>query len=127
VVTLASLIEKETARPEERALVSSVFHNRLQKGMRLQCDPTIIYALAMRGRYRGYITRTDLELDSRFNTYLYAGLPPGPIASPGRESIQAALFPDRTGYLYFVSMNNGRHAFSSNLEDHSRAVRKYQR
>ena len=127
VVTLASLIEKETARPEERTLISSVFHNRLRKGMRLQCDPTIIYALAMRSRYRGFITRTDLELDSRFNTYLYPGLPPGPIANPGRESIQAALFPDRSGYLYFVSMNNGRHAFSTNLEDHSRAVQKYQR
>ncbi len=127
VVTLASLIEKETARGEERSLVSSVFHNRLAKGMRLQCDPTIIYALAMRGRYHGLITRSDLELDSRYNTYAYPGLPPGPIANPGRDSLQAALFPDRTEYLYFVSMNNGRHAFSTNLQDHSRAVRKYQR
>jgi len=126
-VALASLIEKETARPEERTLVSSVFHNRLEKGMRLQCDPTIIYALSMRSRYRGVITGNDLELDSRFNTYLHAGLPPGPIASPGRESLQAALFPDRTAYLYFVSMNNGRHTFSTNLQDHSRAVQKYQR
>jgi len=127
VVTLASLIEKETARPEERTLISSVFHNRIGKGMRLQCDPTIIYALSMRNRYRGVITRKDLDLDSRFNTYLHAGLPPGPIANPGRESLQAALFPDRTEFLYFVSMNNGRHTFSTNLQDHSRAVRKYQR
>ena len=127
VVTLASLIEKETARPEERTLISSVFHNRIGKGMRLQCDPTIIYALSMRNRYRGVLTRRDLELDSPYNTYLYAGLPPGPIANPGRESLQAALFPERTDFLYFVSMNNGRHAFSTNLQDHSRAVRKYQR
>jgi peptidoglycan lytic transglycosylase G len=127
VVTLASLIEKETAREDERPLVSSVFHNRLEKGMRLQCDPTIIYALAMRGRYRGVITRKDLELDSRYNTYAYSGLPPGPIANPGKESLRAALYPERTAFLYFVSMNNGRHTFSTNLEDHSRAVRQYQR
>ena len=127
VVTLASLIEKETGRPEERALISSVFHNRIGKGMRLQCDPTIIYALSMRSRYRGVITRKDLDLDSRYNTYLHAGLPPGPIANPGRESLQAALFPERTEFLYFVSMNNGRHTFSTNLQDHSRAVQKYQR
>jgi UPF0755 protein len=126
-VTLASLIEKETARADERALVSSVFHNRLEKGMRLQCDPTIIYALAMRSRYRGVITRRDLELDSRYNTYAYPGLPPGPIANPGKGSLEAALFPDRSEYLYFVSMNNGRHTFSTNLQEHSRAVQKYQR
>jgi UPF0755 protein len=126
-MTLASLIEKETARPEERALISSVFHNRLRLGMRLQCDPTIIFALAMRDRYSGRILRSDLELDSRYNTYVYAGLPPGPIASAGREAIQAALFPESTEYLYFVSMNTGRHAFSTNLNDHSRAVRKFQR
>jgi UPF0755 protein len=127
VITLASLIEKETGSEEERPLVSSVFHNRMEKGMRLQCDPTIIYALAMRGRYRGVITRRDLELDSRYNTYAYPGLPPGPIANPGRESLKAALFPDRTNYLYFVSMNNGRHTFSTNLQEHSRAVQRYQR
>lgn len=126
-VTLASLIEKETSREEERGLVSSVFHNRLRKGMRLQCDPTIIYALAMRNRYRGRITRSDLALDSRYNTYVYSGLPPGPIANPGRQAIRAALYPDETEYLYFVSMNTGRHTFSTNLRDHSRAVHKYQR
>jgi UPF0755 protein len=127
VVTLASLIEKETGSEEERPLISSVFHNRLEKGMRLQCDPTIIYALAMRDRYHGVITRKDLALDSRYNTYAYAGLPPGPIANPGEESLKAALFPDRTEYLYFVSMNNGRHTFSTNLQEHSRAVQRYQR
>jgi UPF0755 protein len=126
-VTLASLIEKETAQAEERPLVSSVFHNRLEKRMRLQCDPTIIFALAMRSRYRGFITRKDLELDSRYNTYVYGGLPPGPIANPGEDSLRAALFPDRTDYLFFVSMNNGRHTFSTNLQEHSRAVQKYQR
>ena len=126
-VTLASLIEKETARAEERPLVSSVFHNRLEKRMRLQCDPTIIFALAMRNRYRGFITRRDLELDSRYNTYAYRGLPPGPIANPGKDSLRAALFPDRTEFLFFVSMNNGRHTFSTNLQEHSRAVQKYQR
>jgi len=127
VLTLASLIEKETARPEERTVISSVFHNRIRQGMKLQCDPTIIYALAMRSRYRGMITRRDLQLDSRYNTYVYRGLPPGPIANPGREAIRAALFPDDTDYLYFVSMNNGRHSFSTNLRDHTRAVEKYQR
>jgi len=127
VMTLASLIEKETARDEERPLISSVFHNRLRKRMRLQCDPTIIYALAMRSGYRGRITRRDLALDSRYNTYVYGGLPPGPIANPGLDAIRAALYPDDTDYLYFVSMNTGRHTFSTNLRDHSIAVRKYQR
>jgi peptidoglycan lytic transglycosylase G len=126
-VTLASLIEKETGQGPERPLVSSVFHNRLREGMKLQCDPTIIYALVMRNRYRGVITRSDLRLDSRYNTYAYPGLPPGPIANPGREAIQAALFPDQTEYLYFVSMNNGKHTFSATLREHNQAVDRYQR
>ena len=126
-VTLASLIEKETGQGSERPLISSVFHNRLREGMKLQCDPTIIYALVMRDRYRGVITRSDLRLDSRYNTYAYGGLPPGPIANPGREAIQAALFPEQTDYLYFVSMNNGRHTFSSTLREHNQAVDRYQR
>jgi UPF0755 protein len=127
VVTLASLIEKETGQGEERPLVSSVFHNRLRERMKLQCDPTIIYALVMRNRYHGVITRSDLQLNSRYNTYAYPGLPPGPISNPGREAIQAALFPQETDYLYFVSMNNGRHSFSTNLREHNRAVERYQR
>jgi len=127
VVTLASLIEKETGQAQERPMISSVFHNRLQKGMKLQCDPTIIFALVMRNRYRGIITRTDLRLDSRYNTYAYSGLPPGPIANPGREALRAALYPERTDYLYFVSMNNGWHTFSSTLDEHNRAVERYQR
>ena len=126
-VTLASLIEKETGQGSERPLISSVFHNRLREGMKLQCDPTIIYALVMRDRYRGVITRSDLRLDSRYNTYAYPGLPPGPIANPGREAIQAALFPERTEYLFFVSMNNGRHTFSTTLREHNQAVDRYQR
>jgi UPF0755 protein len=127
VVTLASLIEKETGQAEERAVISSVFHNRLQKGMKLQCDPTIIFALVMRDRYRGMITRSDLRIQSRYNTYSFSGLPPGPIANPGKDAIEAALVPEKTDYLYFVSMNNGRHTFSANLEDHNRAVARYQR
>ncbi|HEU5182689.1 MAG TPA: endolytic transglycosylase MltG [Candidatus Polarisedimenticolia bacterium] len=127
LVTLASLIEKETARPEERGLVASVFHNRLREGMKLQCDPTIIFALVMRDRYKGKITRSDLRLDSRYNTYAYAGLPPGPIANPGKDSLKAAVFPDSTGYLYFVSMNNGQHVFSATLAEHNQAVERYQR
>jgi len=127
VVTLASLIEKETGQGEERGLISSVFHNRLREGMKLQCDPTIIYALVMRDRYRGVITRSDLRLDSRYNTYAYGGLPPGPIANPGREALQAALFPEKSDYLFFVSMNNGRHTFSTNLREHNQAVDRYQR
>lgn len=127
IVTLASLIEKETGQGDERVLISSVFHNRLSEGMKLQCDPTIIYALVMRNRYRGVITRSDLRLDSRYNTYAYSGLPPGPIANPGREAIQAALFPERTEYLFFVSMNNGRHTFSTTLREHNQAVDRYQR
>lgn len=126
-VTLASLIEKETAKPEERGLIGSVFHNRLKEGMRLQCDPTIIYALVMRGRYRGKITRSDLRMDSRYNTYAYPGLPPGPIANPGKDSLRAALFPEASDYLFFVSMNNGQHIFSTTLRDHNRAVDRFQR
>ena len=127
IVTLASLIEKETGQGGERGLISSVFHNRLREGMKLQCDPTIIYALVMRDRYRGVITRSDLRLDSRYNTYAYGGLPPGPIANPGREALQAALFPEKTDYLFFVSMNNGRHTFSTTLREHNQAVDRYQR
>jgi peptidoglycan lytic transglycosylase G len=126
-VTLASLIEKETGQGQERGLISSVFHNRLREGMKLQCDPTIIYALVMRDRYHGVITRSDLHLDSRYNTYAYQGLPPGPIANPGREAIRAALFPESTDYLFFVSMNNGRHTFSTTLREHNQAVDRYQR
>lgn len=123
VITLASIIEKETGTPSERRLISSVFHNRLKRNMRLQTDPTVIYALA---DFDGNIRKKDLSVESPYNTYLYPGLPPGPIASPGLESIEAALYPAETDYLYFVSRRDGTHKFSTNLEDHNRAVVKFQ-
>jgi UPF0755 protein len=127
VLTLASLIEKETGLDHERPLVSAVFHNRLQRNMKLACDPTVIYAVKQVKPYDGVIHRSDLELDSPYNTYLYPGLPPGPIANPGRRSIEAALFPAESDYLYFVSRNDGSHIFSTNYRDHHRAVLQYQR
>jgi UPF0755 protein len=126
IVTLASIVEKETANPTERPLIAGVFYNRLRKGMLLQSDPTVIYALVRDGRYRGVITRRDLHFESPYNTYVVKGLPPGPICSPGKASLSAALNPDRTGYLYFVSKGNGTHAFSKTLTEHNRAVAKYQ-
>jgi UPF0755 protein len=125
-VTLASLIEKETAKPEERSLVSAVYHNRLRIGMRLQCDPTIIYALTRAARYAGNLRKEDLDLDSPYNTYRFAGLPPGPIAAPGRASLDAAVRPARVDYLYFVSRNDGSHVFASTLTEHNANVRRYQ-
>jgi UPF0755 protein len=126
VVTLASLVEKETARGDERATVSAVYHNRLRIRMGLQCDPTVIYALERAGRYTGNLTKTDLSFDSPYNTYRYAGLPPGPIAAPGLASLEAAVHPEPVDYLYFVSRNDGSHAFSSSLADHNRNVFKFQ-
>ena len=123
IVTLASLIEKETGLGAERKLISSVFHNRLARKMRLQTDPTVIYAMV---NFDGNIRKKDLSIDSPYNTYKYFGLPPGPIASPGLESIRAALEPDHSDYLYFVSRKNGSHQFSTNYKDHNRAVQKYQ-
>ncbi|MFQ5878379.1 MAG: endolytic transglycosylase MltG, partial [Acidobacteriota bacterium] len=102
-VTLASLVERETARADENPLVSSVFHNRLRKRMRLECDPTVIYAMAMRNAYSGNIRKRDLRIDSRYNTYRYFGLPPGPIGNPGAAALRAAVEPAQSGYLYFVS------------------------
>jgi UPF0755 protein len=127
VVILASLVEKETSRAEERAQVSAVFHNRLRIGMKLDCDPTIVYALKNTDSYTGRLRYKDLKLDSPYNTYLYPGLPPGPIANPGRASLEAALYPADVDYLYFVSRNDGSHEFSSNYRDHINAVNKYQR
>lgn len=126
-VTLASLVERETAVADENVLVSSVFHNRLRRGMRLQCDPTVIYALAMRNAFDGNIRKDDLRIDSRYNTYRYFGLPPGPIGSPGAAALRAAVEPAQTDYLYFVSMNTGRHRFSRTLEEHNRAVWEFQK
>jgi UPF0755 protein len=126
IVTLASLIEKETSVPEEKPLVSSVFHNRLKLGMKLDCDPTIIYALKKKNEFQGRLRNKDLKLDSPYNTYLYNGLPPGPISNPGQESLKAALFPLKTDYLYFVSKNDGTHKFSSTFKEHQRAVIEFQ-
>ncbi len=126
VVTLASLVEKETARPEERPAVAAVYLNRLKIGMGLQCDPTVIYALQKAGRYTGNLTRADLGFDSPYNTYKHAGLPPGPIAAPGRPSIEAVLNPADVAYLYFVSRNDGSHVFSDTYEEHRAKVKAFQ-
>ena len=125
-VTLASLIEKETARPDEHAVVSAVYHNRLRINMRLQCDPTVIYALMKAGRWNGNIRREDLAIDSPYNTYRYAGLPPGPIAAPGRAALEAAVRPAKAPFLYFVSRNDGSHVFATSLEEHNRNVVTWQ-
>ena len=124
-VILASLIEKETANRDERFLVSSVFHNRLRQNMLLDCDSTIIYALKRAGSYDGNLRWHDLKSDSPFNTRRHRGLPPGPIASPGAASLEAALYPETTDYLYFVAKDKGSHYFSRSLAEHNRAVRKY--
>ena len=127
LVTLASLVEKETAKPEERPIVAGVYTNRLRIGMGLQCDPTVIYALMLAGRYDGNIRKGDLQIDSPYNTYRYAGLPPGPIAAPGEAALHAAANPADVPYLYFVSRNDGSHVFSTTLEEHNRAVNEFQR
>jgi UPF0755 protein len=126
IVTLASLVEKETAAPEERPIVAAVYRNRLRIGMPLQADPTVIYAMILAGRWNGNLTRQDLQMDSPYNTYRYRGLPPGPIASPGRASIAATLEPATVPYLYFVSRNDGTHVFASTLAEHNRNVAEWQ-
>jgi len=126
LATLASIVEKETGNPQERPLVASVYENRLRIGMPLQCDPTVIYALELAGRYDGNIRRDDLSYDSPYNTYRYPGLPPGPIASPGLASLDAVVHPAESEYLYFVSRNDGSHVFSKTLAEHSQNVQKYQ-
>ena len=125
-VTLASIVEKETAHAEERPMVAGVYVQRLKIGMALQCDPTVIYALERAGRYDGNLTREDLAFDSPYNTYRYPGLPPGPIAAPGERSLEAAVHPADEGYLYFVSRNDGTHVFAKTLAEHNRNVAKYQ-
>lgn len=124
VVTLASVIEKETGRADERPLIASVFLNRLKKGMRLESDPTVIYGIE---DFNGNLTRDDLREYTPYNTYVIRGLPPGPICNPGMESIRAVLYPADTDYLYFVSKNDGSHYFSKTLEEHNRSVRTYQK
>jgi UPF0755 protein len=124
MVTLASVIEKETGKADERALISGVFHNRLRLGMPLQSDPTVIYGLERLSRR---LSRVDLANPSPYNTYLNTGFPPGPIANPGRAALEAAIAPATTRALYFVSRNDGSHEFSETLSDHNRAVRRFQR
>ena len=123
IVTLASIIEKETGSPAERPLISSVFHNRLKMKMRLESDPTVIYGLK---DFDGNLKREHLETATPYNTYKTAGLPAGPIANAGKESLEAALYPADTKFIYFVSKKNKTHHFSTNLNDHNLAVRQYQ-
>ena len=125
-VALASIVEKETAKAEERPLVAAVYVNRLRLRMPLQADPTVIFAIQQTGTYNGNLRRDDLMVDSPYNTYRYAGLPPGPIASPGRASLDAAVHPAESDALYFVSRNDGSHVFAKTLDEHNRNVQQYQ-
>jgi UPF0755 protein len=125
-VTLASLVEKETAVAEERPLVAAVYLNRRRIGMPMQADPTVIYAMEREGNYSGNIRRDDLQIASPYNTYRYPGLPPGPIASPGKASLEAAVNPADVNYLYFVSKNDGSHVFARTLDEHNRNVQEWQ-
>ncbi len=130
VVTLASLVERETAVDSERPLVASVFENRLAKNMPLATDPSVIYGLELDGRWRGAIYESDLKLDTPYNTYLHAGLPPGPVANPGVKALKAAMDPAKTDYLYFVAAGadaQGKSLFSNSLEEHNRNVSGYRR
>jgi UPF0755 protein len=127
VVTLASLVERETPRSEERPLIAGTFTNRLQRGMALQCDPTVVYAMEREHKYHGSLSGKDLKFDSPYNTYEHAGLPPGPIANPGEPALRAALEPAKTDYLYFVANTHGGHFFAGTLAEHNRNVLKYRR
>ena len=126
-VTMASIIEKETAVPEERPLVASVYYNRLQDKIALQADPSVIYAELLHGSYSGALHHTDMQFKSEYNTYTHAGLPPGPIGNPGRTSLEAAMHPATTQYLYFVSNGNSHHRFASTLEEHNKNVAAYRK
>ena len=127
IVSLASLVERETPKREERPLVAGVFEKRLRKGMRLQCDPTVIYGMERLGKYQGTLMGKDLSFDSLYNTYEHAGLPPGPIGNPGEASLRAALRPAQTDYLYFVANTQGGHFFGATLAEHNKNVVKYHR
>jgi len=127
IVTLASIVEKETGAAEERDKISAVFHNRLKKGMPLQTDPTILYGILNKTKVmKKNITRKDITTATPYNTYTFIGLPPGPISNPGKDAIKASVQPNSGTYLYFVSRNDGTSQFSNNLKDHNKAVRKYQ-
>ena len=126
-VTIASIIEKETSVPAEAPVVASVYYNRLEKNMPLQADPSVIYAELLRGSYTGALHHDDMQFNSAYNTYSHSGLPPGPIANPGKTSLEAAMHPVLTKYLYFVSDGSGHHRFAETLEDHNRNVAAYRR
>lgn len=127
VVTLASIIEKETSNPEERPLVASVYYNRLGKRIALQADPSVIYAELLQGAYTGALHHDDMRFKSDYNTYIRPGLPPGPIGNPGRSSLQAALHPATSDYYYFVSNGNNQHRFARSLEEHNRNVAAFRK
>jgi peptidoglycan lytic transglycosylase G len=127
VVTLASLVERETPKPDERPLVAGVFMNRLRRSLPLQCDPTVVYALELAGRYGGRLEAGDLPFPSPYNTYRHIGLPPGPIANPGEASLRAAMAPADTPYLYFVADAEGGHFFGKTLAEHLRNIAQYRR
>jgi UPF0755 protein len=126
-VTMASIVEKETAVPEERPVVASVYYNRLAKNMPLQADPSIIYGEMMQGTYGGALHHEDMQVDSPYNTYRHPGLPPGPIGNPGKSSLEAAMHPAQTGYFYFVADGTGHHRFADSLEEHNRNVALYRK
>jgi UPF0755 protein len=126
-VILASIIEKETAAPEERPLVASVYNNRLERRVALQADPSVIYAELLQGSYSGALHHADMQFNSGYNTYTHSGLPPGPIGNPGRTSLEAAMHPADTNYFYFVSNGNGHHRFAHSLEEHNRNVAAYRK
>ena len=125
IVTMASIVEKETATPEERPRVASVYYNRLAQKMALDADPSVIYAELLAGTYQGALHHADLAVNSPYNTYRFPGLPPGPIANPGKSALQAAMHPDSTNFLYFVADGSGHHRFAHNLEEHNRNVAAY--
>ena len=127
ILTLASMIEKEVKEPDEAPLVASVLLNRLEKGMPLACDATIIYGMKLAGTYQGRLGKADLARESPYNTYIHTNLPPSPIANPGENSIRAALRPAKTGYYYYVSRNDGTHQFSHDYASHQLAVNRYQK
>lgn len=123
ILTLASIIEKESGNIDEQPIIASVFHNRLNQGMKLQADPTVIYGIT---NFNGNLTKQDLQTPTPYNTYVNFGLPPGPIANPGASAIKAALYPKETSFLFFVADGKGNHVFSSTLQEHNEAVRRYQ-
>jgi UPF0755 protein len=122
VVTMASIVEKETAVPEERPMVASVYYNRLAKRIALDADPSIIYAKLLDGTYQGALHHGDTQVNSLYNTYRRVGLPPGPIGNPGRSALEAAMHPATSDYFYFVSDGNGHHRFARSLDEHNRNV-----